>query len=210
MNKARLEALSDGAFAIIFTLLVIEIRVPEHIEQMTNAGLWHALTELAPLFLGYVVSFLVIAMFWISHSFFFSVFVKNIDRKLVGLNLLYLMFLALVPFSSHLLGRYADLQLAVFVYGLNVLAIGLMAIALFRYALVSEEIDTAHNSPRLIAQARIRQNTTIGCTILGMMFIPVSISATLFFYAFPVVFNVIPGFLNRLERMFGFRLGGGE
>jgi uncharacterized membrane protein len=210
MHKGRLEALSDGAFSIILTLLVIEIRVPEHLENMTNAGLWEALQHLAPLFLGYIVSFLVIAMFWISHNFFFGFFIKNIDRPLVGFNFLYLFFLALVPFSAHLLGRYVEVPVAVLVYGLNVLAIGLTSIALLQYAIRSHEIDTSHNSPRLIAQARVRQWLTVGCTLLGMLVIPISISATLFLYAFPVVFNVIPGYLNKLERLFGFRLGGEE
>ncbi len=208
MNKARLEGLSDASFAIIFTLLVIEIRVPEHILDMSSLGLWKELHHLAPLFIGYIVSFLVIAMFWISHSFFYSSFVKTVDRPLVGLNLLYLMFLAIIPFSSHLLGRYPDVPLAMLWYGINVLAIGVMAILTFKYALYSHEIDTAHNSPRLIAQAQVRQYLTVGSTVVGILCIPVSQWLTLFFYAFPVVFNVIPGFLNKMERMFGFKLGG--
>jgi uncharacterized membrane protein len=210
MKTERLAALSDGAFAIIFTLLVIEIRVPEHLPDATSAGLWHALVELGPLFLGYLVSFIVVAMFWISHSFFFSIFIQKVNRQMIGLNFLYLLFLALIPFSSHLLGRYAHIPLAELVYGLNVLAIGLMAVIMFHYALFSHEIDTSHNSPRLIAQGRIRQYLTVCSTLIGILCIPLSLWFTLFFYAFPVLFNVIPGLLDKAERIFGLSFGSGK
>lgn len=207
MNKSRLEGLSDATFAIVFTLLVIEIRVPEHLADMTSSGLWHALTELAPLFEGYVVSFLVLTMFWISHNFFYGMLVKNINRTLAGLNLVYLALVALIPFSAHLLGRYGELELAVALYGANVLAIGLLVGVIFEYALRAKEIDTAHNTSRLIKQARIRMFLTPTCTVLGIVSaLWVSLPLALGLYIFPVIFNIIPGTLDKLERVFGIHL----
>lgn len=207
MNKARLEGLSDAAFAIIFTLLVIEIRVPEELHHRTATDLMHALSDLTPLFVGYAISFAVLAMFWISHNALYGMFVKNINRALVGINMLFLAFAALLPFSAHLLGRYNDLPLAVQIYGLNVLAIGLVSILALMYALKSKEIDTDHVTARMLAQARIRTILTPLFTIVGILVVPFSIPLALILYMFPIVFNVIPGLLDRGERMLGINLG---
>lgn len=207
LNKVRLESLSDGLFAIVFTLLVIEIRVPEVIGHATNLDLWHELIDLSPLFIGYGVSFLVLAMFWLSHNFFFHYFVKEINRELLLLNLLYLGFVSLVPFSAHLIGRYPGLSLAVAIYGANVLLLGVMNIIIRNYAMSTHEIDTSHVSKRILSQANVRMKLTVFCTVLGMVFAFVWIPFALFMYAFPILFNIIPGTLNKLEKMFGFTLG---
>ncbi len=200
MNKNRLEALSDGIFSIVMTLLVIEIVVPE-LHSANDRDLFMALSHLGPLFVGYFVSFAVLAMFWIAHNFFYGAFTKNVNRVLVLLNILYLSFVALIPFSAHLLGEYPALRLAIFLYGLNVFIIGILAWIILRYALNSKEIDTDHLSRRLLVQAQIRSALTPICTILGMLAVWVSIPLALFLYTFPIAFNIIPGLLDRLERL---------
>lgn len=207
LNKARLESLSDGLFAIVFTLLVIEIRVPEVVGHITNGELLHELSDLTPLFIGYVVSFSVLAMFWLSHNFFFQYFVKEINRQLLLLNLVFLGFVSLIPFSAHLIGRYPDLPLAVSIYGANVLLLGLMTSLIRYYALKTDEIDTSHISKRILHQAVIRSNITLVCTILGIVLAFIWIPTALFMYAFPILFNIIPGTLNKLEKAFGFTIG---
>lgn len=202
MNKTRLEFLSDGIFAIVMTLLVIEIVVPE-LHQPTDADLWAALVHLQPLFLSYFVSFTVLAMFWISHNFFYGAFTKVINRHLTLLNFLYLSFVALIPFSSHFLGSYPASKLAVLVYGVNVLVIGLFSCAVLWYAIFSKEIDTEHITRRILIQAQIRAYLTPLSTLVGIAFLPVSLPLSLFFYAFPIVFNIVPGLLNRVERRLG-------
>ncbi|MFA9262229.1 MAG: TMEM175 family protein [Undibacterium sp.] len=199
MNKSRLEALSDGVFAIVMTLLVIEITVPE-LEHPLDAELWSELLHLAPLFLSYFVSFTVLAMFWISHNFFYGAFTKVVNRQLVLLNMLYLSFVALIPFSAHFLGSYPESKLAVLVYGCNVLLLGMVSTGFLQYAIHSEEIDTSHITRRILTQARIRSYLTPGMTLIGIALIPLSLSAALFCYAFPIVFNTVPGLLNWVER----------
>ncbi len=207
MNKARLEGLSDATFAIIFTLLVIEIRVPEELHHRTTQDLVHALSDLVPLFVGYAITFAVLAMFWISHNALYGMFVKNINRLMIGINLLFLALAALLPFSAHLLGRYSDIPLAVQIYGLNVLAIGLVSFLALTYALKSKEIDTEHVTPRMLAQARIRTLLTPLCTILGIAVVTFSVPLAIVLYTFPIVFNVIPGLLDRAEKALGLNLG---
>lgn len=210
LSKSRIEALSDGLFAIVLTLLVIEIHVPILQGPITNEVLWHALIKLTPVFIGYLVSFVVLVMFWLSHNFFFSFFVKEINRQLLILNMLYLGLLAIIPFSALLIGEYPQSSLAVFLYGLNIFCIGLMNIWIFHYALQSKEIDTTHVPHKLIQQAKIRGRITPLCTFVGMVFAFISIPVALVLYAFPIIFNLVPGSLTALEKLFGFEIGAGK
>lgn len=209
MNKLRLEFLSDGVFAIVMTLLIIEIHVPEfdHL-NVTNGELWQALLHLSPLFVSYFVSFLVLSMFWLSHNALYSFFAKNIDRYLILLNMLYLCTIAFIPFSAHLIGRYPQNEVAFIVYGLNLFVTGSCSYFLLKYAILSKEIDTDHVSSRVFKQAAIRVTLTPFFSLLGILaaslgYLPVA----LFFFGFPIVFNILPGGLDFLERKFKFRIG---
>src|ERR1051326_7584148 len=136
MDKDRLEALSDGVFSIVMTLLIFNISVPMLTTQ-SDSELTAALGKLWPTFASYFTSFAVLAMFWISHNFFYHSFTKEVNRKLVLLNMLYLSLLAFIPFSMRLLGQYDGLRTAVILYGVNVFAIGLVASAVLHYAIYS-------------------------------------------------------------------------
>lgn len=186
---------------------MLEIRVPEELINPSSSELWHALLELEPVFFGYFVSFAVLTAFWMAHSYFFSEVVKEINRQLVLLNMIYLAFVSLLPFSSYLLGRYPEVQAAILIYGFNVLIIALFSALRTEYAIWSKEIDTAHNPRRLVMQSRVRLYLTIITTLIGILASFISFKLALILYAFPIVFNIIPGLLNLSERILGFRLG---
>ena len=203
MNKNRLEALSDGVFAIVMTLLVIEIHVPELIDP-SSADLWHGLVHLAPLFASYVVSFTVLMMYWTSHHAMYHMFLKNVDRTLVQLNGLYLMSLSLIPFSSHFVGSYPTQPFAIALYGGHIVIQGVIAYIILKYVLSSKQLEKHDISSRTIAQARIRAIITPAFACLGVLagFTPLYwLSYVLFM--FPVIFNLIPGSLNWTERKLG-------
>ncbi|KUJ67704.1 hypothetical protein ACZ90_25930 [Streptomyces albus subsp. albus] len=102
MNESgRVEAFSDGVFAIAITLLVLEIKVPEH----QGDGLWRALGDQWPSYAGYGVSFLVIGIMWANHHAAFSHIVR-VDRTLIFLNLLLLMVTAAIPWPTSLVAEY--------------------------------------------------------------------------------------------------------
>src|SRR5919204_3739632 len=103
MNESgRVEAFSDGVFAIAITLLILEIKVPKTAE---GDGLWQALGAQWPSYAAYVVSFLVIGIMWINHHQLFS-YVAHVDRTLMFLNLLVLMVVAAVPWPTAVLAEY--------------------------------------------------------------------------------------------------------
>ncbi|MEU9987435.1 TMEM175 family protein [Streptomyces sp. NPDC048045] len=101
-ESSRVEAFSDGVFAIAITLLILEIKVPEAGE---HGGLWRALADQWPSYAAYVVSFLVIGIMWVNHHQVFS-YVARVDRTLMFLNLLLLMVVAAVPWPTAMLAEY--------------------------------------------------------------------------------------------------------
>jgi uncharacterized membrane protein len=118
---SRIVAFSDGVFSIAITLLVLELGIEVH-GHATNSEIWHELWEQHENFLAYAISFAVIARFWLVHHEFFSE-VKAFNSRLIGLNMLYLAFIVLIPFSSQVLGDYGGTLPAVVIYSVNLAAV---------------------------------------------------------------------------------------
>jgi uncharacterized membrane protein len=103
-ETTRLEAFSDGVIAIAITLLVLEIRVP-HIEEASWQSLRQALLDLWPNYLGYITSFAIIGIMWANHHQIFR-FIVRTDHYLILTNLLFLFFLATIPFPTALMAEF--------------------------------------------------------------------------------------------------------
>ena len=101
MKLSRLEAFSDGVLAIVATLLILEIKLPEHVGS--DREVWSALRHLAPAFGAWIASFAFVATFWISHHFLLDDLVKA-DRRLLWLNALFLLLITTLPFATGLVG----------------------------------------------------------------------------------------------------------
>jgi uncharacterized membrane protein len=204
MNKARIEALSDGVFSIAMTILIIEIHVPVVADGAYSLlGMWNALSGLLPAVASYAVSFTVLAMYWTSHHALFHFFTKTVDRTLLQLNMLYLMLLVFIPFSTALLSNYHTNLVAVWLYGVNIIAMGVAQYILFIYAIRSKEIERHNISSRMITQAKVRILLTPSFAFLAMLIAIISEPLAFFMFIFPVVFNLVPGSLNATERFFG-------
>lgn len=143
-GNERINALSDGVFAIVITLLVLEIRVPEP-SQVPATELTHALREIVPKVLGHIVSFVVLGIYWVGHHNMFM-HIKRHNRPLLWLNILFLLVVASMPFPTALVIRYSQAQIAVIVYAATLALAGLTLDLMWWYAshnrrLVSEDID---------------------------------------------------------------------
>jgi uncharacterized membrane protein len=144
-NLERLAALNDGVFAIVLTLLVLDLRVPAeslvHPQRPlwqpgglpAEGWLWHALGEVAPSLLAYLLSFLTLGMFYVGAQTLFDHLDRS-DRHFTWLNLTFLLGVSLLPFSTALLARFITFRVAVAVYWLNLLLLGLLLLAGLRYA----------------------------------------------------------------------------
>jgi uncharacterized membrane protein len=129
-DPARVLALSDGVFAIILTLLVLEIHVPDlgHGESLRVA-----LREVRPSFVAFLISFVVVAIAWAGHRDLFSL-IRRTDRTLVWLNILYLLPLSILPFGASLLARYDKEPVALRMYGILLVAIAATRLGIWAYA----------------------------------------------------------------------------
>jgi uncharacterized membrane protein len=197
MSKNRIEALTDGVFAIVMTLLVLDLRPPEGAGE--NSDLWRVLGELGPHFASYFITFVVVAMFWMMHHLGFHYVIERVDRVFLPIALAYLCFLSLLPFSAQLLGTHPETRAAAIVYGLNVLAISGASLAMFTYGANRPGIGHPLEAT-VFRQARLRQWIIPVCAMVGIAATWLWIPLALFFYAFPVVFNLVPGLAGAIER----------
>ncbi len=129
----RLIFFTDAVIAIAITLLVLEIKVPEIEAGLVNAQLTRQVLALWPKYVGYITSFFVIGMYWISHHRSFC-YIKSYDHVLIYINLLFLMFIAFVPFPTALLFTYPARLISVTLYAGTMAVIGLMKVWLWWYA----------------------------------------------------------------------------
>jgi uncharacterized membrane protein len=122
MRTNRLEAFSDGVFAVAITLLVLDLSVPE------GGDLWHQLKEEWPSFASFLVSFWVIGIIWVNHHGLID-HLNRTNRSVLYLNLLVLMTVVFIPFATALMAEHlksgADERVAAIVYALAFLAMGI-------------------------------------------------------------------------------------
>jgi uncharacterized membrane protein len=130
---SRVLAFSDAFFAIAMTLLVVGIEIPDLTAGDSVGELAEVLHDDLGSFVSFVISFAVIGRYWVAHHSFCSRLAAA-DGGLIGLNLVYLMFIAFLPFPTGLLGNYFENPLSVVVYALTVAAVSGMEVVLFRHA----------------------------------------------------------------------------
>jgi uncharacterized membrane protein len=128
----RIAALSDGLFAIAMTLIVLEIRLPELQPTATNADLAQALLDLGPRFVTYLLSFLTLGIFWNGQQTQLT-YVREGNRDLAWLELLFLAIIALFPFTTSLLAEHINLTLALGLYWLNIFVSGAVLYVIWEY-----------------------------------------------------------------------------
>lgn len=147
LGLERIIFFSDAVIAIAITLLVLEIKIPQLDGQVTAARLTGLVLNLWPKYLGYAVSFWVIALHWMAHQRLFR-FIRAYDRGLIYINFVFLMFIAFMPFSTALLFSYAGQKVSVIFYAATVICLGLALASLWRHAsanhrLIPRDLDSA-------------------------------------------------------------------
>lgn len=205
MKPERFDALTDGMFAIIMTLLVIEIRVPELHSAVTNEKLFEGLLELWPLFISYLLAFMVLFSYWMAHHFIVSLFAKNLSRKFLYINMPFLATVALIPFSSHFLGLYNDFQAGVVVFGVNIAVGAVFLWKILKHAIHSPEIenDLERFTPKDLNYAQIRILLPAFGALVAIPLSFLNPTISILIYVLITVFNFIPGTLMGAEKLLG-------
>ena len=136
IGKNRIEALSDGIFAIVMTLLILELHVPNLPLTAPNVEVTPALIALWPKFLSYLVAFISLGVFWVGHHIMYHA-IRRADRTLLWLNIVFFMFVSLLPFSTSVLNAFPRALIAPFVFGANLAVVGWLLF--FQWAYVSSQ-----------------------------------------------------------------------
>jgi len=130
MSKHRIEALTDGIFAVAMTLLVMELKLPD---AQAPGGLASGLVQLIPKFVSWIISFFVLGIFWFNQQRLFH-HVKHVDGKLVWLSILCLSLVSLMPFSSSITGQFTLMLFSQIFYSANMAMLAGVALVTNRYA----------------------------------------------------------------------------
>lgn len=133
MDSSRVVGFTDGLFVVAATLLVVSIDIPNIPERDVATQLPHVLDDIVPQLLSYFISFAVIVLFWFRHHALFGR-VHTHDARFVALNMVFLAFIAVLPFPSELLGKYGQEKISVVIYAINVLVLSSLLISLYLYS----------------------------------------------------------------------------
>ncbi|HEX9390842.1 MAG TPA: TMEM175 family protein [Usitatibacteraceae bacterium] len=166
MGKHRLEALTDGIFAVAMTLLVIELKLPETIHHASAAELAQAVVDLLPKFISWLISFFVLGIYWYSHQRMFR-FVRHIDGRLTSLSLIFLGLVSLLPFASALSGQATRALLSQVVYSSVMLLIGVASLWSARY--VYKHPELCGSTPMPTATFRAARFRTLGLMCIAIV-----------------------------------------
>jgi uncharacterized membrane protein len=166
LSKHRLEALSDGIFAVAMTLLVIELKVPNH-GIASSQALATAVLEQLPTFVAWAISFFVLAIFWTTQSRLFH-FVGRVNEPMTWLMIAYLGLVSLMPFSSALAGEYAGVSFAQIVYSAHMILLATFSLLLVRYLCRHPELWATELPPRLYHGARFRTLSLMAVAVIAI------------------------------------------
>jgi uncharacterized membrane protein len=190
-SRERIEALADGLFATVMTILVLSLVVPTITGANAEATLEADLMGLLPDFFAYIITFIFLGVLWISHQNMVS-HIEVVDRKVLWINSLLLMAIALAPFSTALLGRYPMQPAAVLTYGLNALVISILFNILWFYPRIQRLTHEEPNPDVITKRGRI---SIVGPIVysLAIVFSYTAIEVSLGLYIFVTVFYILFG-----------------
>jgi uncharacterized membrane protein len=165
LEKHRLAALQDGVYAIAMTLLVLELKLPPLPERLTDALLWSALLGIWPKLLTWLLSFWVLAVFWIGDARALTVF-KVVDPFLLRLSLWRLALVSLIPFSTAFIGEHGNHSVGAAVYSAHLFL--LAAAQVMRNAFAQAHPDAVEwPGPEARVDAVVQSWVTFGCTAVA-------------------------------------------
>lgn len=189
LRLARIEALSDGVFAIVLTLLVLELRVPSLADHHSVPELGRQLVALLPKFLSWLISFVIVCKFWLNHHHILGL-ARHANYAMVWLNALFLMSQSFIPFPTALMGEYPGNPVAVTLFGVVMAVNTLLFIQLHAYILrrLARPEVVAAQDPHLI------RNSFVGVAsyLVGALAAWGSSSAAFLTYMVTPLFFIVP------------------
>lgn len=192
LKTNRIEGLSDGIFAIAMTILILtfETVFQQPSIHANESSFIKALSGLWPDLLHYVQSFIILGTFWYQHHRQFH-YIKSVDAPLLFINIIGLMFIGLIPFTTVIVSDYGDFRVAALVFELNLLLAGVIfflhwVFATHKHYLIDKDLD--------ISIIRYYRKRNLIIPVISLAALLVSIAApragTLLFFLVPVILLV--------------------
>jgi uncharacterized membrane protein len=189
LRLTRIEAFSDGVFAIVVTLLVLELKIPALQDHHSVSELGQQLFELLPKFLSWLISFIIVCKFWLNHHHILGL-ARHADYGMVWLNSIFLMFQSFIPFPTALMGEYAANPLAVSAFGavmaLNTLLFMALHAYILRHLIKPELADD--QDPNIIEKSFVG----VFSYLLGLAAAWFSVYAAFIIYLLTPLFFIVP------------------
>ncbi len=194
IGTTRVEAFSDGVIAIIITIMVLELKLPDVSREATTRDILNHLAELGPYFGAYVFSFMMVGIFWTNHHHMYHLLEKT-NEPLLGLNLVFLFWMSLIPFASGVMGANPLLPTSAALYGfimlMTTLSLALIRQYTLRKGLIHHDEDPSLDSKIHAASRHGTTKTYLG-TAAYLLSIPLAfVSIWLAYLCFvipPVIF----------------------
>ena len=159
LTTRRIESLSDAIFAFAMTLLVLNLVIPDSSAGLSTAGLNDLLLSQLHKFFNYALSFVLLAIFWIAHHQQFN-YIQRSDSRLTWINIIILMFVALMPFTNDLAGDFSGKTTAEILFVGNILVLGLLFLVNWVYATRGSRL-VDHDLDRALVSRGIRRNLVL-------------------------------------------------
>lgn len=192
ITRDRIVSLTDAVLAIVMTLLVLGIVVPELSRSEAATELPKRLLELLPDVWAYAISFIILGFFWVGHTDQFR-YIKRADRTLLWITIFYLMSIAFIPFSTDLIGEYGDQPISEIIYGINIIIVIIWAYLLWKHATKEHRLVDSDLDSKFIT--RMSRRIIVGA-IVYMIAIAVSFLSTqaslILFILIPVPYLIPP------------------
>jgi TMEM175 potassium channel family protein len=191
MEKSRLEAFSDGVFAIVITLLILDIRFPE----VEYSEFKEVFASLVPRILAYVMSFIIIGLYWVVHHNSMHAMRKT-DRGFLWLNILLLLCVSFIPFPTSLLGRYPFQAGPIIVYGSTLILCNAVGYIMLLYV---------HYRPHLavpeFSEQYLRRHTPVYAVVNGLYLVAVLVAHPLPLLSYLIYVVVVIGLIVFLPKV---------
>lgn len=192
----RASGLQDATFAIVMTLLVLEIRVPDLLSPKNPGELLWELLDMWPVIVSYFSSFVLLGIQWIGMYIQYH-YINNVDRILLWMLIAYLAMVSLVPFTTALVGHYWENPLAVVLYGAHLAMLSILATVHWRYATHNHRL-VEHHTPDSLVHKLTRRTLLcafVSLAAMALAFVNVEISIVLYFFI--IVYYMMPGRIDK-------------
>jgi uncharacterized membrane protein len=190
-DNVRMNAMSDGVFAIVITLMVFEVKIPDVGLERVAQDLGLALLKILPEFFTVSLAFVILGIYWVGHNNVFLHVLKH-DRLMLWLNIVFLLSMTWVPFSSALLVRYSDAQISTVLYAINLIIGGVLLDLIWWYATYNRHLMCDSVKPSLIRSfhTRILTGPAIYLLAIGVSFF--SLLAARILFGVAILYYLVP------------------